>query len=366
MSYRASKGERKTSIHIVNDRFVVGGVSTILNILRYRLIDYGVKHRLWVNEKANSILGHRSLSQIGFGLSGFNKALTILSCLFPATLLVSIVWDKLRGYKTIIHLNTPYFPTSVSAAIAAFATRTPLIYTVHANRSHIGDAYWRFETIIARCCDVLVLELKASFNDYKDFNRNKRIVPIPFGVQKSSISHPWKIRSSSNIFTFVAINRLDKNRMTDIFIRAYAKQHGNGKSALLIVGDGPEKLLLEKTAEKFGVAASVTFMPTVPEKDIQLILGSCHCLLTLSAFGEVGMAGKIAAGMGIPILTYEFDNGSGAVYESRSEDELASKMANIRKLDLASLEDYGGRVKDLLFSDSDLMVDKYVEIYKSV
>jgi glycosyltransferase involved in cell wall biosynthesis len=349
------------AIHVINDRMVVGGVATII-----RMLCSGVEQRcgratIWVNQTDEPLAGAPTQKLIGFGLRGFRKWLTLACALLPGRLLLAVWRDKREGRKPVIHLNTPYLSSAISAVTAARFTSTPLIYTVHANKTHISKTYWAIEMIIFRFAWKVVLELNASRKDYRR-NDQSRVLFIPFGVKSENTRRQWRPRAARQ-FVFVAVNRLDPNRMVDIFIRAFALQMGGNDSLLHLIGNGAAKTELIALSNELGCSDRVRFFDSVAEPAIQDILVHCDCYLTLSAGGDVGMAAKLAAGVGIPVLAYEFDDSDELFYSASTVDRLGEKMQRIREQEQTEIADYAKRSTAALQCNAESMVENYIKLY---
>ena len=353
---------KNISLHIVNDRLVVGGVATIIRMIRSDSLARGATCTLWVDEIGGRL--EKETRRVACGLIGWRKLITLLLAFFPIKLIFSILHDKRQHRYPVLHLNTPYLSTAIATLTAAFWTRTPLIYTVHANKSHISSFYWALEKFIYFRADRVVLELSASLSDYSDMNARK-ISFIPFGVRSANTVKKWKARSSGP-FIFVAVNRMDRNRMVDVFIKAFAAQMAGTGSVLHLIGEGADKKELIALAERLGCGERVKFFPAVDEVDIQNVLVNCDCFLTLTAHGEVGMAGKLAAGVGIPCLAYEFDHKVPTDYSAVSTEQLSVKMAAISCGNQSDLQAHAKRTTAALYSSSEDMVEAYMETYSVV
>lgn len=350
------------SLHIVNDRLVVGGVATIIRMLRNESLAQGAKCTLWVDESDGAM--ERETNQLAWGLNGWRKWMTVACAPAPVKLVASIVRDKIRGLSPVLHLNTPYLSTALTTLVASFFTRAPIVYTVHANKSHISAFYWALENFIYRRADRVILELSVSLSDYRGKSQQK-ITFIPFGVRQANTVRKWTPRSAGP-FTFIAVNRMDRNRMVDVFIEAFAAQMAANDAELLLVGDGEEKAALTELAIRLGCGERVRFSPAVEEVAIQDLLVASDCFLTLTASGEVGMAGKLAAGVGIPCLAYEFDQSVPADYSAISSEQLAFKMAQLAKATASELLDHASRTTAALHSSSEDMVSAYMRAYAEV
>lgn len=352
----------KYSVHLLNDRVVTGGVATIMGVLAKAVSDSGGLVRFWLNSgDAGLVSTTAPCAKLGFGLSGLRKLLTLLCSPLPMGLIMHVLRDRLNGRRPVIHLNTPYLPCAISAVSASVLTGAPLLYTVHANKSHISRMYWGIEQVIYFFASKFILELAASRNDYAKRNAGK-VEFIPFGVEAKNAALRWQAFNTEE-FTFIAVNRLDPNRMVDVFIKAFSLQRDGNKSRLRIVGDGRSKEELMALVADLGCADRIEFLPTVAESQIQHLLVKCNCFLTLSVGGDVGMAAKIAAGLGMPCLAYEFASSTESFYSATSIESLSRKMAFIASLRLSDLRDYAVNTTAELRTDARSMVESYLAAY---
>lgn len=350
------------SLHLINDRLVVGGVATIIRMIRQYTLAQGAACTLWVDE-IDASLEYETVS-LALGLKSWRKWVTLLCAPFPLKLMSAILRDRRQGKYPVLHLNTPYLSTALATVAASLLTRTPLVYTVHANKSHISSFYWMLENCIFARSAHVVLELSASLFDYRGKNQEK-IAFVPFGVSRANTARKWMTRADSP-FIFVAVNRMDPNRMVDVFIKSFAAQMAGNTSELHLVGDGADKSILTALAAQLGCGNRVKFFPTVVEIAIQDLLVGCDCFLTLTANGEVGMAGKLAAGVGIPCLAYEFDQPAATDYSAVSVEQLAKKMAKIAQASDSELDFHANMTTKAFHSSSEDMVDAYMRIYTEV
>ena len=351
------------SVHLLNDRVVTGGVATIMGILSKAISDSGGRVRFWTNSGDASLVSSTAPSgKLGFGLGGVRKLLTLLSSPLPVTLIMHVLRDRLQGRRPVIHVNTPYLPCAISAISASLLTRAPLVYTVHANKSHISRMYWGIEQVIYLFASTFILELAASRHDYGKKIAGK-VLFIPFGVEAKNAELRWKPVDVDE-FTFVAVNRLEANRMVHVFIKAFSLQKDRNTSRLRIVGDGRSRDELIALAASLGCADRVEFVPGVAEVEVQRLLVKCNCFLTLSASGDVGMAAKIAAGVGMPCLAYEFASTTESFYSATTIESLSEKMARVAGLSLPALQAFAAETTGALRSDAETMAADYLTVYE--
>ena len=92
----------------------------------------------------------------------------------------------------------------------------------------------------------------------------------------------------------------------------------------------------------------VVFRPAVAEWAIQDELREADCFVTLTAGGQVGMAGKIAAGVGIPIVALELSE-SSSDFAATDEERLAQLMRGAARMTREQQEMRGKALQERLF-----------------
>ena len=360
-----NKAEKPMSVMHVNDRLVIGGVATIILMLDRALFEINSQSIITIEDNEHSLRCNKNLLQISFGLSGLRKFITLIASIFPLKMLWKIAHEKKKGNKVILHLHSPYPTTAIASVIASIFTRTPLVYSVHANRTHLNCFYWRIENLIIFFSRKVIFELNSSFRDYESICSRKKISYIPFGVEKKNVNLKWK-QTHNKVFTLIVANRLDPNRMTDVFIRAFYAQYKKDTSHLIIIGDGTDYNKLFQLVIELNICNAVTFLPPVDEVTLQEYFIKADCLLTLSASGDVGMTGKIAAGIGMPLLTYEFDSYAEFPYQACTISDLANKITWIRTLTTLDIDEIRKLIISKLSSSSSTMINSHIALYRNI
>lgn len=350
------------------DVLCVGGVRTILGNLGDAALTAGAAVCIATNFVwDSSSLAHLEVIKVGFGLNGIRKAATAVASVFPWRLFRAVGDARRRGRRVIVHLNSPYPTIALSLMLVKFVFRTSLIYTIHANRTHIPRWGWLMERVIFGVADTVVTELPASVVDLRALRRftPRREIRIDFGVSDKTVKRQW-VAHDCGTFSFISVSRLDKNRMVDRFLRAFALAN---KVALrrtlkfIIIGSGSEIGALRDLASELGVEANVRFKDSVPEEEIQDELVKADCFVTLAAGGGVGMAGKIAAGVGIPIVALEIA-GDSTEFTATDDGALAELMVNASEFDCCEQMRRGQLLREKLFRTQSEMLDSYVREYR--
>jgi glycosyltransferase involved in cell wall biosynthesis len=108
---------------------------------------------------------------------------------------------------------------------------------------------------------------------------------------------------ANNVFTFVSIGRLDKNKNQQLLIRAFAAAVKKGMPALLHLGGaGPELENLKKLAVKEGVEKKVMFLGHLSQKEVMEELLNSNVLCLTSRYETFGVIIIEALACGMPVI----------------------------------------------------------------
>jgi glycosyltransferase involved in cell wall biosynthesis len=121
------------------------------------------------------------------------------------------------------------------------------------------------------------------------------VQPMPVDTR----NHPWSTGGGGA----VVIARLSAQKRVHLAIETVAFLASCGHDLpLTIVGDGPERLPLERLADKLGVAAFVSFAGAVPSAEVPSYLESAD-LMIFPAYGEgFGLVAAEALMAGVPVV----------------------------------------------------------------
>ncbi len=121
------------------------------------------------------------------------------------------------------------------------------------------------------------------------------VQPMPVDTR----NHPWSTGGGGA----VVIARLSAQKRVHLAIETVAFLASCGHDLpLTIVGDGPERLPLERLADKLGVSAFVSFAGAVPASQVTSYLEQAD-LMIFPAYGEgFGLAAAEALMAGVPVV----------------------------------------------------------------
>jgi glycosyltransferase involved in cell wall biosynthesis len=346
------------------ERLCLGGVRTIISHLTEAAAAVGASVCIATNVVPDPIYhDNAQVIKLGIGLQGVSKYITLAASLIPLKLLRTIRQARRSRRRVVLHLNSPYPTVSATVLIAKLMLRAPLIYTIHANRTHIPSWAWLIERIIFKFADTVVTELPASVSDLRGIRvgRPNRIVNIDFGVSEAVTTRKW-IPHERHAFRFVSVARLDKNRYVDRLLIAFSiatREVLSRPLEFVVIGSGPEHDALQSLVLQRNLEQMVVFLPAMPEWAIQDKLIEADCFVTLAAGGQVGMAGKIAAGVGIPIVALELSE-SVSEFTAIDEEKLARLMISAARMTREQQEMAGKVLQKRLFHSVSEMNKSYL------
>jgi len=180
-------------------------------------------------------------------------------------------WKIRRAGADIVHLHLPN-PAGVLAVLAS-GYRGPLVATWHSDVVRQRRLARMFEPIQRRFlanCDALIATSPNYVESSPDlFRLRKRTVVIPYGIAVEDFRDPpaaalSAIRRGRSTPLLLAVGRLVYYKGFDYLIRAMARID----ATLLLVGDGPLRYSLGRTARELGVASRVEFLGEMQPREI--------------------------------------------------------------------------------------------------
>lgn len=221
---------------------------------------------------------------------------------------------------------------------ASWFTRVPTLVTVHGN--HIFEKSWTLKKVIHR---VMFLETKytqevsIAENFLKAVNVNEHIAVVPYGVNTEPFD-AVPARRSPERFNVLYVGRIDFQKGLDNLLKATKKViESNGfiqshKDFMLhLVGDGPDRSVLEKLTKKLGIEKYVHFYGYTMGEDLVELYKSCDLFVMPSRTEAFPLSVLEAGAARLPILATNtgdlrnmvIENVNGHLVEPDDVDELA-------------------------------------------
>lgn len=219
-----------------------------------------------------------------------------------------------RAGADIVHLHLPNPHAALAYLLSGHRAR--LVITWHSDivrQRAIAPLLRPIEEALLRRAATLI----ASSPNYVDsspvLSRNRdRCRVIPFGVRPDSLrprdaETVAKIRARYGPHIALAVGRMVYYKGFDYLVRAMARVRGR----LLIVGEGPLRLKLERAAINLGVADRITFLGRVSQEEVAAYFHAADVFVMPStARSEAfGIAQLEAMACGKPVVNTRLDSG---------------------------------------------------------
>ncbi len=205
----------------------------------------------------------------------------------------------------------PYFHLFTLRLIATIRRKT-LIATWHevwgptAWRHYLkwlGWLGWLVEATSFRLPDhIFAVSAQTSARLHEFLGEDASIITVPNGIDVAAIT---QIPASPHRVDIVTVGRLIDHKRVDVLLEAVAALHARGLQATCqIIGDGPERSLLQERAQLLGIASAVEFRSDVAEqKELYSLIKAARLFVSLSTREGFGIAVLEAIACGTRVLT---------------------------------------------------------------
>ncbi len=222
------------------------------------------------------------------------------------------VWREFRqrlvaGEFDLVHRITPLSPTSQSI-IARKLNKIKVPFVIgplnggvpwpphfkdrqHAERDWLSTIRWLYKLMPAyrstrRDSAAILVGSMYTYEDMPSWAQRKCIYIPENGVDLERFSRP-RDHTASLPLKGAFVGRLVPYKGADMLLEAAAEFLKGGKLELHIIGEGPQRPLLEAIADRFGISASVHFHGWVSHLEVQERLRCCD-FLALPSVREFG------------------------------------------------------------------------------
>lgn len=228
--------------------------------------------------------------------------------------------------------------------------------------------------------NLYILNSRALLNYTYNLNQIplNKIIIIPNGIDlkriQNTIDKNFNIREElgleKNSFIIVSVARLIKEKNLSTLIKAMKLINKN--LFLVIVGDGPERKILQKISEKLNLKNRIFFLGT--RKDVLNIVNSSNVFILPSL--REGMSNALMEAMALKKICIVSniaqnkelikDNINGITFYPKNENELAKKILEIYKNEhLRSLGEEASKLIKERY-DIKIIIKKYEKIIENI
>lgn len=227
-------------------------------------------------------------------------------------------------------------------------------------------------------CDYVIAPADYVKDELLEFGVKKPIVVIPNGVDTNKFKPgksdflQKKLNLSSTDKIVLYVGRLAKEKSVDFLINSFAKLKEENVY-LVIVGDGPERVSLEKLIHKLGLEKKILLTGFVEHDNLVDVYNSADVFVFSSSTETQGMVIPEAMACGLPILTIKdkvfaqfIDNGVSGFMVDKKQTIFAQKLWYIlQDRDLRIRISSQARIQALKFSLAEI-AKKFENLYKQL
>ena len=288
-----------------------------------------------------------------------------------------------ENHIEIIHTHNPQ--PHLFGALVGVMSRVPVVHTKH-GRNYPGD---RKRVWLNRQLSRMSKRIVAVSDDAAEVALEIEKVPadkvsvILNGVDTERFNHGKHGRHGKGEVTIGTVGRLSEDKDYPMLVRAFARMreqlstlhspHSTVHTQLLLVGDGPDRALIEGEAQKQGVSDFCEFAGMQSNVEEWLAKMDVFCLssvtegtsMTLLEAGACGLPSAVTDVGGNREIV--LDGESGFVVPEGDETALAEAMVKlVVDHDLRTQMGVAARQRVVQRYSMEGMVEQYVDVYRGV
>ncbi len=288
------------------------------------------------------------------------------------------------------HLDLLHVHYAIPHASAAFMARQilksqgiliPFVTTLHGTDITLVGKDPSFEPVITFCLNesdaVTAVSESLKKDTYTHFSTSKKISVIPnfIPVSEEKVSVDQKIRmrySKIDEPILCHISNFRKVKRVEDVMRVFAKVNAVKSSNLLLVGDGPERFLIEELCRELDLCTRVKFLGKI--QDPSLVLELADLFILPSETESFGLAALEAMSVGVPVISSNTGGipevnkhgVSGLLSDVGDVDDMAKNALSILESKETLDKFKKGAHKQALEFDINKIVQQYEDLYKEV
>lgn len=214
--------------------------------------------------------------------------------------------DLLHVHYAIPHASAAFMATQI---LKSQGVNVPFVTTLHGTDITLVGKDPSFEPVITFCINqsnaVTAVSDSLKKSTYEHFNTNREIHVIPNFVPTTSTENnspcqrnkyaTEKERILCHISNFRPVKRVE-----DV-VKVFQLVNEKIPSKLLLVGDGPDRLIAERTCRTLGIEDRVIFTGKIV--GTERVLEMCDTFLLPSETESFGLAALEAMAVGVPVIS---------------------------------------------------------------
>ena len=272
----------------------------------------------------------------------------------------------------VVHAQA--FPSILPCSLALAGSGTPLVTTLHT--SH-------FLRLAANPLVAPALGKLIELSDY-NFAASKEIADVGEGLGPSISVETLVNGVETEIFRpvegthpragrrwrLVVPRRLFPKNGVEFFVRAMPLVAARADVDAIIVGDGPDREMLEGLARELGVADRIEFLGARPHAEMPGLLCSADLAIFPSLMEATSVAALECMACGVPVaasavggLPQIVDDPVGGLFPPGDPPALAAKVLELLASDRLAERGATGRRNVVAMWSNERLVDRHLEVY---
>ncbi|MBT7994329.1 MAG: glycosyltransferase [Bacteroidetes bacterium] len=201
----------------------------------------------------------------------------------------------------------------------------------------IYSGWKRVERKLNKSCDAIFCVSNKMEEYARKETKLNNIRQLNNGFSPKLFMFDSRIIKDEKVFKLISVGNLQVVKGHDILLNAML--HLNGNIHLSIVGDGPERLLLERFIKNNNLSSKVTLLGRLSLSEMLVHLQQSHLFCMPSRSEGFGIAPIEAMSVGLPVVAsnvgamsdYVIAGFNGYNFQSEDVDDLVSKINKARK-----------------------------------
>jgi glycosyltransferase involved in cell wall biosynthesis len=221
----------------------------------------------------------------------------------------------------IVHAHSP-FVTGWLALREARRARVPLVFTYHTQleayahyvpfEAHLTrGAAARLTRAYANAADAVIVPTYAMERRLREIGVRARIAVVPSGIDVAQFASGRRrddLRARLGVAPsqkmVLCVGRLGREKNVERALESFARL-GDSRARLVLIGDGPHRAALERSAKRFGIAARTTFAREFARPALPDAYASADAFLFTSHSETQGLVLAEALAAGTPVVAVD-------------------------------------------------------------
>jgi glycosyltransferase involved in cell wall biosynthesis len=307
------------------------------------------------------------------------------------------LYRVLKEFKPdIIHVHTP-FVLGILGTIFAQLLHVPLVSTYHTlfsqgavylsprrmfsrarlskidsiqdEQSLMAQIIWKLQIIFFNISDAVIAPTQVIADTLKKQGIKTKMRVLPSGLDSTKFTEKTAYTSTMRV---LHLGRLGLEKSTDVILKAFSQVIKKlPKAQLIIAGDGPAKVKLQRITRELHLQNNVTFLGQINNNDAPALYRSCDVFTTASTFETQGLVLLEAMLSGLPVVAAAVNapceliepGKNGYLFKEGNDTQCAEQLISLLKKPALIKMGKNAREYGVTF-DSSLTSNKLISYYR--